>query len=77
MDKTLSIIFVATVLLITAVTLTVFFTTSLEDTTGDLDTLKENEGPSWLSYDTEFSDNIQPVTENDISNKGETAWIRL
>lgn len=76
MDKTLSIIFVATVLLITAVTLTVFFTTSLEDTTGDLDTLKDEEGPDWLSQDTEYREYVNPV-DTESFKKGEATWIKV
>lgn len=75
MDKTLSIIFVATVLLITAVTLTVFFTTSLDDTVDDLDRLQSEEGPDWLSHDTEYRDHVNPVNTAS-SEKGGNVWIR-
>lgn len=48
MDKTLAIIFTATVLLITAVTTTVFFTGSLEDSEDSLSDLKcQAEADRW------------------------------
>lgn len=74
MDKTLYLIFAATILLLTSMALASFYTSSIEDSESDLSEMKDSLTPEgW--QDTKLKKN---QTTHDIDlERGELDWIKL